>query len=364
MAPLHVVLLVALQGPDLSAFATLERDPPPAEITRGAHYWIGNEDRLDLFHAAVKDKGGVHMGVGAEQNWLLCGWSRCEVAVLMDFDQSIVDLQRVYFAAFAAAETKEAFLALWLDKRRTGLREAINARYTGAERKGAIAALDVARWNVERRFKILETQMKAAGLTTFYTDDADYAHVRGVVVGGRAFAVRGDLTATKAVKSIAAAVDKAGMKVRTLYLSNAEQYFGYSKQVRENYLALPMDDASVVVRTHGWNTLRYAKNGNQYHYGIQSGPSLKAFMADKLVTSSRVLLQWAPQHLEKGCSLQTSTSAAEAKATYEAERKQKKVVPKVKAKAPTKTPEAPAPPPPEAPAAPRTIPTPVAPSPN
>lgn len=347
----HVALLFALQGPDLSGFATLTRDPPPAEITRGAHYWIGNEDRLDLFHAAVKDKGGVHMGVGAEQNYLLCGWSRCEVIVLMDFDQSIVDLHRVYFAAFQTAATKEEFMALWLDKRRTGLRAAIKERYTGAELKGALAALDVARWNVERRFRVLETQMGTAGLSTFFTDDADYAHVRGVVTGGRAFAVRGDLTAKGAVLSIAAATEKAGMKVRSLYLSNAEQYFGYKKQVRDNYLALPMDEASVVVRTHGWNTLRYAKNGNQYHYGIQSGPSLKAFMADALVTSSRNILQWAPQHLEKGCSLQTSTNPAEAKASYEAERKHKKTAPTKKAPPAKKAPSS------EAPATPAATPT-------
>jgi hypothetical protein len=321
--PLLLALAVAAQ-PDLSGFQALTPDPPPAELTRGAHYWIGNEDRLDLFHDEIKGKGGVHVGVGAEQNWLLCAWSRCQVIVIMDFDQSIVDLHRVYLAAFATADNKEAFKALWLDKRRTGLRDAIKARYTGAEQKGALEALSVARWNVERRFTALESQLKAKRqLTTFFTDDADYAHVRDVVVGGRAFAVRGDLTADKAMKSIGAAATKAGLTVQTLYLSNAEQYFSYDTDVRENLLALPFSSTSMVLRTHGWNTLRYAKDGNQYHYGLQTGESQHAFAKEPTVTSSKSAMLWAPEHKEKGCSLQTSTAPLEAKAAFEATKKQK-----------------------------------------
>lgn len=320
MLPLVVLAVLASQAPDLSGFSALVPDPPPEEITRGSHYWIGNEHRLDLFFPEVKGKGGVHVGVGAEQNWLLCGWSRCQAIVLMDFDQSIVDLQRVYFAAFATAETKEQFMALWLDKKRTGLRAAIKARYQGAEQKGALAALDVARWNVERRFGALKTQLVDKGIPTYFSDDGDYAHVRSVVVGGRAFAVRGDLTANRAMQSIGAAVVKAGLTVQTWYLSNAEQYFSYDKQTRANYLALPLTETTVVLRTHGWNSLRYAKGGNDYHYGIQTGTSLQAFLREPAVTSSRQILQWAPMHGEKGCSLQASTDPMAAKATFEASR--------------------------------------------
>ena len=318
MLPLCVFAILATQAPDLSGFATLVADRQPAEITRGSHYWIGNEHRLDLFRDDVRGKGGVHLGVGAEQNWLLCGWSRCQVIVLMDFDQAIVDLHRVYFAAFATAETKEQFKAMWLDKKRTTLRAAVKARYQGLAQKGALNALDVARWSVERRFGALTTQLVAKGLPTYFSDDADYAHVRSVVVGGRAFAVRGDLTADKTVQSIAAAVSKAGLTVQTWYLSNAEQYFSYDQQTRANFLALPLGEDSVVLRTHGWNTLRYAKDGNQYHYGIQTGPSLQAFLRDPSVTSSRQILQWAQPHGEQGCSMQTSTDPRAAKAAFEA----------------------------------------------
>ena len=319
-----VVALGVAAAPDVSGFQSLPEDPPPVEITRGAHYWIGNEDRLDLFADDVKDRGGVHVGVGAEQNWMFIGWSKPEVAVMMDFDQSIVDLHRVYFVAFAKAATKEEFKALWLDKTRKGLRDGVNETYKGAQRTGALAALDVARWSIERRFAKLTAQMAARNLPWFLVDDAQYAACRDLVVSGRAFAVRGDLTADKTVKAIGAAADKAGLKVRTLYLSNAEQYFMYKKSVRTNYAALPFDDNSVVLRTHGWHSLPWVKDGNSYHYGVQSGPSFAAFAASPLVWDARQILQWAPEDGEHGASKQVSTDVAAAKAVFDEAEKAKK----------------------------------------
>jgi hypothetical protein len=320
MSVLATLAFLVLQSPDTSGFATLPADPAPPALTRDSHYWVGNEHRLDLFVDDVKGKGGVHVGVGAEQNWLLCGWSRCEVLVLMDFDESIPDLHRVYIAAFATAATKEAFVALWLDKRRVGLREAVKARYAGTERARALAALDVARWSVERRFAALKNQLVDRGHTTFLSDDGDYAHLRGLVLGGRVFTVRGDLTARGTLRAIAAATTKAGLVIRSLYLSNAEQYFRYDATFRTNVAALPFDARSVVLRTHGWNTLRYAKDGNSYHYGIQTGASFRAFAAEPAVTSSRESMLWGTEHRERGCTRQTSEAPLDAKAAFAASR--------------------------------------------
>ncbi len=336
-----VVVVVAADGPDLSGFQKLPADPPPAEITRGAHYWIGNEDRMDIFADDAKDRGGVHVGVGAEQNWLLVGWSKPEIAVMMDFDQSIVDLQRVYFVAFQLATTKEEFKALWLDKTRKGLRDGVKAAYDGVDEKGALAALDVARWSIERRFAKLETQLAARGLPWFLTDDAQYKTCHDLVVGGRAFAVRGDLTANKTLTAIGAAATTAGLKVRTLYLSNAEQYFMYKKQVRANYKALPVDDKTVVMRTHGWRSLAWAKDGNSYHYNVQTGPSLHAFVDSSLVWDARQMLLWAPEDGEKGVSRLDSVDVAAVKAAYEArlaEQKKEKAAALSTKKPSTKTP--------------------------
>jgi hypothetical protein len=76
-----------------------------------------------------------------------------------------------------------------------------------------------------------------------------------------------------------------------------------------------------VLRTHGWTTLRYAKDGNSYHYGIQTGPSFATFTAGPAVTSSKSSMLWALEYKEKGCSKQTSTAPLEAKAAWETAKK-------------------------------------------
>lgn len=320
IAALLVLAAVAAEI-DLSAFSTLPPDPPPTEITRGSHYWIGNEDRLDVFYETLKNRGGVHVGVGAEQNWIFIGWSKPQAAVLMDFDQAIVDLQRVYLIAFEAAVTKEDFRKLWFDKSRKGLRAGILAKYPGKQnavfRAGALHALDVARWSIERRLLKLEAFFQSKGIPWFLTDDESYAACRTIVLAGHASAVRGDLTAQNTMRAIGAAAHHAGLPVRSLYLSNAEQYFKYSKQVRANFLSLPVDENSVVVRTNGSKQLSFLKGGGHYHYQVQSGPSFLAFLQDAGIQDVRQILAWAPEEGEHGFSRLTSVDVTAARTQFE-----------------------------------------------
>ncbi len=320
-----VLALLMAQAPDLAALSALPTEPEPASITRGQHYWIGNEDRLDLFYNDIVDLGGMHIGVGAEQNWLLCGWSRCEVLLLMDCDQAVVDLHNAYIATFAETPTREGFLELWRDRTRKASRAAVITRYDGRQALGALKAVDVGRWSIERRFARLITQLSTRQLPSFLTDDAQYAHLHELAAASRVFAVRGDLTAKKTVIAIGAAAIAAPIEVRTLYLSNAEQYFKYNKQTRKNLLSLPIGGRSVVMRTHGDNDMGYAADdaadGHNYHYGVQTGESFRAFIADSSVTSSRQILHWSTPLLEAGASKQTSTSPRDAKAAWETTKK-------------------------------------------
>lgn len=304
--------------PALLAFAQVPADPEPSAITRGEHNWIGTEDRLDLFHTEIANLGGLHIGVGAEQNWVLCGWSRCEALVLMDVDQATVDLHHAYIATIAATPTRQAFVDLWSDRSRKASRAAIITRYSGREALGALKAVDVARWSIERRFNQLIAQLKARALPSFLTDDAQYEHLHALAARGRVFAVRGDLTAKKTLLAIGAAATSTQHTVRSLYLSNAEQHISYNKQARKNMLSLPMDDRSVVLRTHGSLDLGSVGGGSSSHYGVQTGPSFRAFVADARVRSSHQILQWAAPSTEPGASKQTSLSPTEARAAWQA----------------------------------------------
>lgn len=302
MAAMRILaLLVALAAtsapaaePDLSAFANLPADPAPKEIVRGIHYWISNEDQLELFHDPVKDKGGVYVGVGTDQNYLLAAWARSEVLVLMDFDQYVVDLHRVYRVLFLKAETPADFLRLWKPESRDEVRQLIEKGYTDEKEKAAaLRAYSKARPTVERRLKRVAAQMEKLSLTSFLTDAGDYAYIRDLFLKNRVFMVRGDLTAQNTVIAIGQATAKAGMKVGVLYLSNAEQYFTYTDQFRANIRALPMDEHSVVVRTSGQRGVSHVK-GTYYHYDTQSGSSFLAWLADPKTKDVREMLLYAP----------------------------------------------------------------------
>jgi hypothetical protein len=296
-----LALLVALVSslslasePTLAAFASLPADPVPEELVRGNHYWISNENELHLFHDAVKDKGGVYVGVGSDQNYLLGAWARAEVLVLMDFDQSIVDLHRVYRVLFRAAETPADFLRLWRLESRPEVRRLIQEGYADPkERASALRAYGTARWAVDRRLNRVVEQMAKASLPSFVVDADEYAHIRRLVVEDKVFMVRGDLTAQRTVSAVGRAVAQTGMKVGVLYLSNAEQYFPYDARYRRNIRELPLDEHSVVVRTSGQRGISHVK-GTYYHYNTQSGASFISWLGDAKTRDVRTMLRYAP----------------------------------------------------------------------
>lgn len=280
--------------PALSAFANLPADPAPPELVRGLHYWISNEDQLELFHDAVKDKGGLYIGVGTDQNYLLGAWARAEVLVLMDFDQSIVDLHRVYRVLFRKAETPGEFLHLWSQASKPEVRRLIEEGHPDPkERASALRVYGIARGAVERRLNRVVAQMKKASLPCFLVDADEYAHIRRLYQEDKVFMVRGDLTARRTVSAIGRAAARAGMKVGVLYLSNAEQYFPYDAQYRSNIRELPLDENSVVVRTSGQRGITHVK-GTYYHYNTQSGTSFVAWLGDAKTKSVLSMLRYAP----------------------------------------------------------------------
>jgi hypothetical protein len=290
--------------PALSAFASLPADPAPPELVRGMHYWMSNEDHLDLFYPSVKDKGGLYVGVGTDQNYLLGAWARAEALVLMDFDQSIVDLHRVYRVIFLAAETPEEFLRLWQLKSRPEVRRLIKEGYADKKHRfGALQAFATARWPVERRLLRVVEQMKKAALPCFLSDAAEYAHVRRLYQEDKVFMVRGDLTAKRTMSAVGQAATQAGKTVGVLYLSNAEQYFPYDAQYRANIRGLPFSESSVVLRTSGENGLKRVK-GTYYHYNTQPGLNFAAWLAAdaKTPNARRMLLSTADSDTVRGLS--------------------------------------------------------------
>jgi hypothetical protein len=260
----------------------------------------------------------------------------------MDFDQAIVDLHHVYVAAFAMAPTRRAFRSLFVDADGGGALAAELARAypAGPVREGALTALREARPRVARRIGRLVAHLPARNVTSFLTDDDDYAWVRGLVLAGRVFVVRGDLTGPRTMAALAAASRTAGLEINTVYLSNAEQYFEYSPRTRANLAGLPWGRSSLVLRTHGDASLRWVdttpplaaveadllylpadKPVDNFHYGIQTGRSLRAFLSNPRVRSALDLLRRAPPGAVTGTSLLSDDAPAVAVSARSADRR-------------------------------------------
>ena len=104
-----------------------------------SHYVTTNEARHDHFQKAISGLGGAYLGVGTNQNFEMIGWSRPRVAVMVDFDQMVVDMHHIYRLVFSHADTPDAFVELWAPKNLSTMLSLIDQylRSGGEESSGA-----------------------------------------------------------------------------------------------------------------------------------------------------------------------------------------------------------------------------------
>jgi len=268
----------ALPPAAAEAFRSLRPDPPPERLTLDAHFIVSDEKAHHVFRDLVADKGGVLVGLGTDQVYLLSGWARPDVIVALDFDQYVVDLHQVYRALFLAAPSPAAFEALWQKEAEAQVAAAIDAIEPDAKRAKWLKKV----WartlkRVQQRFRTVHRVQRQAGIPWYLSDADQYAWIRGLCQAGRVFAVRGDLLKDQAMRDVAAATRAAGLTVRVLYLSNAERYFRYNDDFAENVLALPFDEESMVVRTGGVSTLGADTADGHYLYYAMKGLDFRAW---------------------------------------------------------------------------------------
>jgi hypothetical protein len=274
------VELEPLSVEERAALQAVRADPPPAALSRGLHFIISDEKRHDHFRSAIQDAGGVYLGVGTDQNYTLAGWARPELMVLFDFDQLVVDLHQLYRLVFLAAETPEEFRRLWSFREARRLRALVQESFARPqERVGPLQALAHVRATVAKNLDDLEARYRQLEVPFFMSDPAQYAHLRRLFQQGRVLLVRGDLTAGRTLADLAAVLRRQARVVRVLYLSNAEQYFPYDRQVRANLLGLPYDARSWILRTRPF--------GFEYNYLVQRPENLRAWLEDRRTANVR-----------------------------------------------------------------------------
>lgn len=275
-------------------FRSITEDRPPTHIVRGIHYIVSNENRHYLYRAAVRESGGLFIGVGTDQNYLIAGWARPEVLVLMDFDQVVVDLHRVYKLAFLNADSPRAFLKMWSPTHMSKLHALIDqSDETPEVRRRMHRALNISRHRVERRLYALQYRYTRKHTPSFVTDAEQYAYVVGMFKNDRVFMLRGDLTANQTVNGLAQVARAHHLPVRVLYLSNAERYFPYNDDFRASMLNLPMDEHTLVLRTSDFHS-------GYYQYTAQGGANFQAWLrSDQTKSVERMLAYRVLDHQDR-----------------------------------------------------------------
>jgi hypothetical protein len=242
-----------------AALGSIAADPAPPKITLNTHYVVSNEDKPYVFHDAVAGRGGVYIGVGAEQSFLFAGWARAELLLLMDFDDWVVDINEVHGIVFEHARSPDEVIELWGPDRsgdvKAWIEERAPERATAEKRK---KVYDQGRLQVHRRLKWLKSTLAGVQRPFFASDQAELDHVARLWKSKRVRCVRGDLTATGALRAFGDLARRAGWVVRMLYLSNAELYFPYDQGgFRDNVRGLPFDERSIVLHTQPIDSAEY-----------------------------------------------------------------------------------------------------------
>jgi hypothetical protein len=109
--------------------------------------------------------------------------------------------------------------------------------------------------------------------------DADtLGRIKAMLEEGRICVIQGNLLEKGAIQRLGAALSEVGLTVRGMYLSNAEEYWSYSKTFRENLHSLPFDDRALVLRT----IVTWEYN-NDYRYNVQAASNYLSWLGQPWV---------------------------------------------------------------------------------
>ena len=212
---------------------------------------ISNEDRLELFKKHVDDIGGGYVGLGGTQNILLASWANSEWVWLFDFTKRVVTANRIHIAFLKNTENPADFRSLWTKKSKSRAMEIIDAEFS----KDPDLAYVKKTWNIGLgfipwRFRNLDRESKKYKYSTWLNDQKYFDRIKFLAKNDRIIARKGNLNGTVTLAGIAGAAKKMRVPVRIVYLSNAEEYIhDYSSEFRSNFIALPSDEKSVLLRT-------------------------------------------------------------------------------------------------------------------
>jgi hypothetical protein len=276
---------------DDDARARLLDGPADAPIPVDTHYVQSNETRHDLYFPYIEGIGGAFIGVGSDQSFTMMGRARSELAFLIDIDYRVVDLQRMYAVLIPRAETPQALVDMWDEPNEAETIAVLQEAFADDETRPRIVRGFKAGRETVYRHLLRVIGRKADGEPASWLSNAEmYEHVRALYQTGRVRMMPGNLAGETSLQTIAAVCKSLDVPVRVLYMSNAEEYFKYTKQFRANIEAMPMDDASMVLRTIYSKEWEHA---DLWAYQVQPLVDVRDRLGDSLNRSRNPMLRYA-----------------------------------------------------------------------
>ena len=252
---------------------------------------ISNEDRYELFQKYVKGVQGGYIGVGSTQNFTFAAWAKSEWIWMMDFTRIVVAANKIHASFIRRATTPEEFRNYWNITNQEKAYTAIEEDYAKDPTYNFIkSSLKVVRPFFLKRVALMTTLSNKRKYTIWFKDTEDYQHIRSLILNNKVRFLRGDITGPTTVQGIAKAAKDMGVTIRVIYFSNAEEYLkttlptgelkhGYTDGFKKNWLSIPIDAKSLVIRSYSQNKAKFiwpedsgfsTQRGFHYHIMLSS----------------------------------------------------------------------------------------------
>ncbi len=251
------------------------------------HYITTNEFHHEMWYPYIKNRGGGYVGVGTDQNFTLMAWARSRIGWMIDYDPVVVRVNLAHRAFILNSPNRRKYRRYWTrrhEKRSVRFLRKFYKKHP--DREGIIEAFLYARLKVNFHYHIIKKRrfgwnfhrMKVDPKRKNLRDKRDfnwmhqestYQYIRKMFQTHRIRVMKGDLLLSTSIRGIGKAAKKMGIPIRLFYTSNAEEFWKYPKSFRLNFLGLPMDKRSLILRTRF--TSKYGNRLDAWIYIIQSG---------------------------------------------------------------------------------------------
>ncbi len=228
-----------------------QRGGAAADCREPFSYIASNEAEQHLWLPYIENVGGAYVGIGADQSFNFISAARSRWAWIFDYDPTVVRLHYILRAVILDAATTADLVGAFSDARAAQTRKRVRASLgqLPAEQAATIELLGRVREPLRDLYARSAAPSSSAGRFGWLRNPNHYAYIRKLHTQGRIAIRKGNLLTDQVMPAIARSAKQLGVPVRVLYLSNADDQWDMTHQYRQNILALPFDQRSVVLRT-------------------------------------------------------------------------------------------------------------------